>query len=187
MGERKIVSNFFVSLDGVVESPDQWHFPYFDDAMGQAVGAGFERTDAMLMGGTGYREWAAYWPTSTDQPIADIMNNQKKYVVSRTLEKAEWTNTTLIRDDVAETIRRVKAEPGKDIAMSGSATLVRWLLDEGLLDELNLLVHPIVVGKGARLFPDGSPTRPLELVSSEMFPTGVLHLVYRPAAAPPAS
>jgi len=182
--ERKIVANYFVSLDAVVESPDKWHFPYFDDEMGAAVGAGFERSDSLLMGGTLYREWSAYWPTSTDQPIADLMNNQRKYVVSRTLDRAGWNNTTLITgDDVAGQIRQLKAEQGKDIAMSGSATLARWLLGEGLLDEINLLLHPIVVGSGARLFPDGTPQHPLELVSSTAFPTGVLHLVYRPKAA----
>jgi dihydrofolate reductase len=178
--ERKIVSNFFISLDGVVESPDKWHFPYFDDAMGAIVGAGFARTDAMLMGGTLYREWSAYWPTSTDGDVAEVMNNQTKYVVSRTLESADWNNTTLIRDDVAARIRAIKAEPGKDIAMSGSATLMRWLLGEGLVDEIALLMHPIVVGSGARLFPDGTAMQALELVESDTLPTGVLHLVYRP-------
>jgi dihydrofolate reductase len=180
---RKIVANYFISLDGVVESPDQWHFPYFDDQMGDAVNAGFARSDALLMGGTLYREWSAYWPTSDDQPFANIMNNQTKYVVSRTLDRADWTNTTLIRDDVAARIREIKAQPGKDIAMSGSATLARWLLTEDLLDELNLLVHPIVVGTGARLFPNATPRQPLELVDSTAFRSGVLHLVYRPSSA----
>jgi dihydrofolate reductase len=167
----------------VVESPDRWHFPYFDDEMGAAVGAGFERSDTLLMGGRLYREWSAYWPTSDDQPIAGLMNGMPKYVVSRTLDKADWTNTTLIKDDPAARIRELKATDGKDIAMSGSATLARWLLGEGLLDELNLLVHPLVVGTGARLFPDGTPTQPLQLASSAAFRSGVLHLVYRPAPA----
>jgi dihydrofolate reductase len=180
---RRIVANFFASLDGVVESPDKWHFPYFDDQMGAAVGAGFASSDAMLMGGTLYREWSEYWPASTDGDFADVMNTMPKYVVSRTLDRADWNNTTLIRDDVAARIRELKAGPGKDIAMSGSATLVRWLLAEGLLDELNLLVHPIVVGTGARLFPDGTPQQPLQLVESTTFGSGVLHLVYRPTTA----
>ena len=178
--ERKIVSNFFVSLDGVVESPDKWHFPYFDDAMGEVVNAGFARTDAMLMGGTLYREWSEYWPASTDGPIADVMNGQTKYVVSRTLDRADWNNTTLIRENVADRIREIKAQDGQDITMSGSATLMRWLLGEGLVDELALLVHPIVVGTGAKLFPDGTQMQTLELAESSTLPTGVLHLVYRP-------
>ena len=115
---RRIVSNFFISLDGVVESPDQWHFPYFDEQMGQAVQAGFAASDALLMGGTGYREWADYWPKSEDD-FAPIMNNVPKYVVSRTLDRADWSNTTLIKGDSPVTaIRDVKAQPGKDIAMS---------------------------------------------------------------------
>jgi dihydrofolate reductase len=180
---RKIVANYFVSLDGVVESPDKWHFPYFDDQMGAAVGAGFERSDALLMGGTLYREWAAYWPAHNDDDFGPVMNGMTKYVVSRTLDSADWQNTTLIKDDPAARIRELKAGEGKDIAMSGSATLARWLLAEGLLDELNLLVHPLVVGTGARLFPDGTPTQPLQLAESTAFGSGVLHLVYRPAPA----
>ena len=179
---RSIVANFFVSLDGVVESPDKWHFPYFDDEMGAAVGAGFHRSDAMLMGGTLYREWAAYWPEHADDDFGRTMNGMPKYVVSRTLDSADWQNTTLIKGDgPAAAIRELKAGEGKDIAMSGSATLVRWLIGEGLLDELTLLVHPVVVGTGARLFPDGTAQQPLTLAESTTLGSGVLHLVYRPA------
>ena len=178
--DRRIVAHYFVSLDGVVESPDKWHFPYLDDEMGTAIGTGMAESSAMLMGGTLYREWSQYWPASTDE-FADHMNSTPKYVVSRTLDRADWANTTLIRDDVADRIREIKAQPGGPIAMSGSATLARWLLAEGLLDELSLLVHPIVVGTGARIFPDGTPQQPLELASSTAFGSGVLHLRYRPA------
>jgi dihydrofolate reductase len=181
---RRIVAHFFVSLDGVVESPEKWHFGYFNDEMGAAVGAGFETSDALLMGGTNYREWSAYWPASTDQPIADIMNSTTKYVVSNTLTSADWSNTTLITGDgVADQLRAIKALPGKDIAMSGSATLVNWLLEQGLLDELNLLVHPVVVGTGKRLFDTAAGQRGLELVSSRTFSTGVIDATYRPAKA----
>src|SRR4051812_40549697 len=115
---RKIVSNFFISIDGVVESPDQWHFGYFNDEMGAAVGAGFEASDSILMGATNYRQWAAYWPTSTDQPIADLMNGLPKYVVSDSLDTADWNNTTLIRRaEAADRLRELKAQPGKDIAV----------------------------------------------------------------------
>lgn len=179
---RQLVSTFFISLDGVVESPDQWHFAYFDDEMGQAIGAGFARSDALLMGGTLYREWAAYWPANTDE-LAATMNGMTKYVVSRTLERADWANTELLGgdDEAAARIRELKAQPGADIALSGSATLVRWLLARGLLDELTLLVHPVVVGTGSRLFPDGTPTQPLQLVGSATFKSGVVNLTYRPA------
>jgi dihydrofolate reductase len=179
---RKIKSNFFISLDGVVESPDKWHFPYFDDEMGAAVGAGFATTDALLMGRVLYEEWAAYWPEHADEPFGDVMNSMKKYVVSNSLQAAEWQNTELISGDVAQKLTDLKATDGGDIAMSGSATTVRWLLREGLLDELNLLLHPIAVGSGlARLFPPDEPTIALELRSAETFKSGVLNLSYVPA------
>ena len=179
---RKIKSNFFISLDGVVEAPDKWHFPYFDDEMGAAVGAGFADTDAMLMGRVLYEEWAAYWPEHADEPFGDVMNGTKKYVVSSSLQAAEWQNSELIKgDEAAEGLAALKAEDGGDITMSGSATTVRWLLREGLLDELNLLVHPIAVGGGlARLFPPDEPTTPLELLRSQTFESGVLNLSYGP-------
>ncbi len=179
---RKIKSNFFISLDGVVESPDQWHFPYFDDEMGAAVGAGFATTDAILMGRVLYDEWAAYWPDHADEPFGDVINAMKKYVVSDSLQAAGWENTELLRGDAArEALAGLKAQDGGDITMSGSATTVRWLLREGLLDELNLLVHPIAVGGGmARLFPPEEPSVPLRLLSAETFKSGVLNLSYGP-------
>lgn len=177
----KIVANFFISLDGVVESPDQWHFPYFNDEMGAAVGVGVQNAAAYLMGRKLYEEWSAYWPTTDeDQDLAEIFNNARKYVVSNTLEKADWNNTTVISGDVAAKLRELKEQTDGDIQMSGSATTVRWLLANGLLDELNLLVHPIAVGHGQRLFED-TPTHSLELVKSETFKTGVLNLTYVPA------
>jgi dihydrofolate reductase len=179
---RKIKSNFFISLDGVVEAPDKWHFPYFDDEMGTAVGAGFATTDAMLMGRVLYDEWAAYWPEHADEPFGDVMNSMKKYVVSDSLQAAEWQNSELVNGDVAQKLTDIKAQDGGDIAMSGSPTTVRWLLREGLLDELNLLVHPIAVGGGlARLFAADEPSIPLELLRAETFKSGVLNLSYGPA------
>jgi dihydrofolate reductase len=176
----RIVSNFFISLDGVVEAPDQWHFPYFNDEMGNAVGEGVANAEALLMGRVLYDEWADYWPDSNDEPFASFINNTPKYVVSRTLHQATWNNTTVVGSDVATRIRELKETTEGDIAISGSATLVRWLLANGLLDRLNLLLHPIVVGKGQRLFED-TPTHPLRLVSEEAFSTGVLNLSYAPA------
>jgi dihydrofolate reductase len=176
---RKIKSNFFISLDGVVESPDKWHFPYFDDDMGAAVQAGFATADAMLMGRVLYDEWAAYWPEHADEPFGDVMNSMQKYVVSDSLQTAEWQNTELLSGDVARKLAGLKASDGGDIAMSGSATTVRWLLREGLLDELNLLVHPIAVGSGlARLFPPDEETVALQLRHAETFKSGVLNLSY---------
>jgi dihydrofolate reductase len=177
-------SNFFISLDGVVEAPDKWHFPYFDDEMGAAVGAGFATTDAMLMGRVLYEEWAAYWPEHADEPFGEVMNGMKKDVVSNSLDAAEWRNSEIVSGDIAQKLREIKARDGGDISMSGSATTVRWLLREGLLDELNLLVHPIAVGDGlARLFLPDEPSLPLELLSAQTFNSGVLNLSYGPASA----
>ncbi|GLW09644.1 deaminase reductase [Microtetraspora sp. NBRC 13810] len=178
----KIVANFFISLDGVVESPDQWHFPYWSDEMGAVVEAGMQSAGAMLMGRKLYDEWSAYWTTTDiDQDAAKALNSVRKYVVSNTLEKADWNNTTVVSGDVAARLRDLKEQVAGDIQMSGSATTVRWLLANGLLDELNLLVHPIAVGHGRRLFED-TPTHPLKLVKSETFQTGVLNLTYVPDA-----
>jgi dihydrofolate reductase len=178
---RKIKSHFFISLDGVVESPDKWHFPYFDDEMGAAVDAGFSGADALLMGRVLYGEWAAYWPAQADEPFGDVMNSIKKYVLSNSLQTAEWQNSEIVSGDVARKLTDIKNQDGGDITMSGSATTVRWLLREGLLDELNLLVHPIVFGEGmARLFPADEPKTPLELVSARTLKSGVLNLSYVP-------
>jgi dihydrofolate reductase len=177
----KIVSNFFMSLYGVVEAPDQWHFPYFNDEMGAAVGKGMETNRGFLMGRVLYDEWSAFWPAQTDEEFAPFINNAPKYVVTTSLERAEWNNTTIVSGDVAQQLRDLKDATDGDLVVTGSATLVRSLLADGLLDELRLLVHPIVVGHGARLFEDTTP-RPLELVSHEVFSTGVLNLTYAPSA-----
>ena len=181
---RKVIASEFVSLDGVMESPDKWHFPYFNDEMGEAIGAAMSRADAFLLGRVTYEEWAAYWPNQNpdESEISGYMNDTPKYVVSTTLEEPlEWQNSTLIGENVAEEISRLKQQPGKDISISGSGALVRSLLREDLLDELRLMVHPIVVGSGKHLFEDGGDRKPLELVDSQTFGTGVLYLTYRPA------
>ncbi len=181
---RKVIVSEFVSLDGVMESPDKWHFPYFNDEMGQAVGLAMAESDAMLMGRVLYEEWAAFWPNQDpdENPFAARMNGVRKYVVSTTLEEPlGWQNSTLIGDNVAEEISRLKEQPGKDISISGSGTLVQSLLRDDLIDELRLMVHPIVVGSGKRLFTDEGDSKPLGLVGSKTFGTGVLYLTYRPA------
>jgi dihydrofolate reductase len=175
---RKIVAGLFVSLDGVIESPETWHFPYFNDEMGQVVGGLMDTADTMLLGRVTYQAFAGYWPDSKDD-IAEHMNSIPKVVVSTTLESAEWQNTTVVRD-IAE-LATLKQQQGKDISITGSATLVRSLLQADLLDELHLLVHPIVVGNGKRLFEPGGDQKALELTDSKTFSTGVLHLTYRPA------
>ena len=177
---RKIIASLFVSLDGVAEAPDTWHFPYFDEEMGNAVGAAMADCDAMLLGRVQYQEFAAYWPTSEDE-FAGFMNNQKKYVVTTTLTEATWTNTEIITGDVLAGLRALKDTEGKDIAVTGSLTLVRSLLKTGLLDRLQLFVHPLVLGKGARWF-DGLEDVRLTLSSAEVFASGVVNQIYTPAA-----
>jgi dihydrofolate reductase len=186
---RKIVANFFISLDGVVERPDQWHFPYFNDEMGQVVGQGMATSDAMLLGRRTYEEFAAFWPQQPrDEPPADHMNSTAKIVVSNTLATAEWENSRIVRGDaLAAELKRLKQQDGKNIGTVGSATLVRSLLRDGLVDELHLLVHPLVVGSGKRLFEEGTGKVPLKLLTSKTFSTGVLYLVYGRAEEEPTA
>jgi len=174
-----IKSGLFISLDGVIEAPETWHFPYFNDEMGAAVGELMSGNDAMLLGRQTYDEFAAYWPDADPaDPMTAAMNHSRKYVVSGSLTEATWENSTVVGGDVAAELSTLKKDTG--LGTTGSATLVRSLLTLGLVDELHLLVHPIVVGHGKKLFADGE-TVPLELVSSTTFSTGVLHLVYAPA------
>ena len=180
---RKVVAAEFLSLDGVMESPDKWHFPYFNEEMGQAVGEGFASADAMLMGRVNYEECAAFLlgQDAQENPYAAQMNSMQNYVVSTILEASlQWQNSTLIGENVADEIANLKQGEGGDIVISGSGTLVRSLLHLGLLDELKLMVHPIVVGSGKRLFEEEAGQTKLESVDSRTFSTGVLYLTYRP-------
>jgi dihydrofolate reductase len=139
--------------------------------------------DAMLLGRVTYQEFASYWPyqNSADQPFTDYLNNTPKFVVSTTLaEPLKWQNSTLIQENVAEEIAKLKQQPGKSIGITGSGTLVRSLLQDGLLDELGLMVHPIVLGSGKRLFEEGGDQKGLKLVDSKTFSTGVVYLTYQP-------
>jgi len=179
---RKVVSWLFISLDGVVEAPGEWQSDVFDDIMIADLTAQTDAEDAMLMGRVTYQEWEPYWPASTDEPYASHINNMPKYVVSTTLDNVEWgkwEKPTLIKDNLAEEITRLKNQPGKNIGVGGSPTLVRSLLQEGLLDELKLMVHPVVVGKGKRLFNDSDLQR-LKLVASNVTGTGVVIVTYQP-------
>lgn len=177
-----IVSNFFIALDGVVESPNKWQFPYFDDAMGQIITEVMTTSTAYLMGRRLYDEWSAHWPEQgRDDPFAAFINRVPKHVLSTTLTDPTWQNTTVISGDVAAGVASLKQRTDGVIGMSGSATTARWLLANGLLDELSLLVHPVAVGSGHRLFED-SATQPFTLLSCAPLGTGVLHLRYAPAA-----
>jgi dihydrofolate reductase len=181
---RKVVASEIMSLDGVVESPENWSFQFHNDQMEGEIGAAMAASDAMLLGRVTYEGFAAFWPSQggeDDQGFAGYMNNTPKYVVSRTLrEPLEWKNSTLIKGGIAGEISSLRQQPGKDISITGSPTLVGTLLQEDLLDELRLMVHPVVVGSGKRLFEEGGDQKALELVDSKTFDTGVVYLTYRP-------
>jgi dihydrofolate reductase len=178
---RKTTAALFISLDGVTESPEEWQFDHFDDDMMAEMAAFTAGTDAILLGRVTYEEWAPYWPTSADEPFASFINDTPKHVVSTTLEKPlEWRNSTLVAGDLAEEISELKQRPGKNIAVAGSPTLVRSLFQNDLLDELTLMVHPVVAGGGKRLFEGGEDTKRLELSNSKTTRTGVSILTYRP-------
>jgi dihydrofolate reductase len=180
---RKTVAGIFMTLDGVVESPEKWQLRYFDDELGELIETAAANADAMLLGRRTYEEFASFWPSQNgDDPMADYMNDTPKYVVSSTLTELDWRNSILVSGNVAETVDALKRQPGGNIQIYGSPTLVRSLLRDGLLDQLDLLVHPIVVGGGQRLFEDGDYGTMLRLVASRTFDTGVLALTYAPAA-----
>jgi dihydrofolate reductase len=184
---RKIIANLFISLDGVVEEPGDWHFPYFNDEMGEAVGAVLGTADTMLLGRKTYDDHAGAWPEreaegGEDAEFAKVLGDARKIVVSHQRLELGWRNSEQLQGDLVEAVTALKNEPGEgNIAMSGSISVVRQLLAAGLLDELRLLVHPIAVRKGMRLFDEGDTPIPLKLLSSETFSTGVLSLVYGPA------
>jgi dihydrofolate reductase len=178
---RRIVAVELVSVDGVMESPETWAFPYSNEEMEEANASGMSASDALLLGRATYEALAAFWPHQPGgTPMVDYINSVAKYVVSGSLEEPlEWNNSALIEGNVAEEIADLKRRPGKDITILGSGALVRSLLGDGLLDELRLMIHPVILGRGKRLFEEGDDRRALELVDSKTFGTGVLYLTYR--------
>jgi dihydrofolate reductase len=184
---RKIIAGLFISLDGVVDAPNEWHFPYYNDEMGAAVDATLGQADTVLFGRTTYDSFAGAWPEreaagEEDAALAKKLGDVRKIVVSNQQLEFTWRNSEQLQGDFVEAVTALKNEPGDGtIGLSGSVSVVRQLIAAGLLDELHLLVHPIAVRKGMRLFDEGEPTIPLTLVSSQTFKTGVLNLVYAPA------
>jgi dihydrofolate reductase len=183
---RAITAGLFIALDGVVEAPDQWHFPYFNEEMGAAVAATLGAADTVLFGRKTYDSFAAAWPEreaagEEDADFAKTLGDARKIVVSKQKLEFTWRNSEQLEGDLVEAVTALKNKPGGNITLSGSVSVVRQLLAAGLLDELHLLVHPIAVRRGMRLFDEGETPIPLRLISSETFETGVLSLVYRPA------
>ncbi|MCC6614988.1 MAG: dihydrofolate reductase [Anaerolineae bacterium] len=174
---RRIVVTEFLSLDGVMESP-MWTFPYWNDEIAQFKGDESNAGDALLLGRVTYQGFAAAWPGSKDEG-APYFNNVRKYVVSTSLDSADWNNSVLIKDNVVDEIRRLKQQDGKDIVVHGSGKLIQTLIANDLVDEYRLLIYPLTLGKGQRLFEDGAQIK-LKLVTSKAMSSGVVALVYEP-------
>jgi dihydrofolate reductase len=177
---RRIVWSEYISLDGVVDEPGQWSIPYFSDDLAQYKYDELFASDALLLGRVTYEAFAAAWPTmeELEGDFAVRMNTLPKYVASTTLEKAEWNNSTVIRDNVPEEVAKLKDQAGEDILIGGSGALAETLLQHNLIDELRMLVHPIAVGAGKRLFEGGTESIPVELVDARTFESGVVALTY---------
>ena len=193
---RKLVVGTFLTLDGVMQAPGGpeedpsggfthggWSVPFFDDTMGKAMDEWMRKAGAFLLGRKTYEIFAAHWPHVSD-PIADILNNSPKYVASRTLDRVDWKGSTLIKGDVAEGVRRLKAETGGEIQVHGSGDLIQTLLEHNLVDEFRLWISPIVLGKGKRLFGEGTVPAGLELVETRQATTGSMLHVYRLSGKP---
>jgi dihydrofolate reductase len=182
---RKIVAGLAITLDGVVESPSS-HWLLFNDEMNEVIGAGVAQSDAILLGRNTYLQFAELWPKlGSDVPMADFMNNTPKYIVSSSLTTLDWANSSLVTGDLAEEVAQLKERPGKNIQIPGSPRLVRSLLRDGLLDGLSLMVHPIVLGAGMRLFDEVTNRIGLKLIESRTLSTGVLCVTYQPLNAIP--
>jgi dihydrofolate reductase len=182
----KLISTLFISADGIAEIDPDWHFPYFDENMGRAVGEDYDTADVLLLGRETYDSFAGAWPEreaagGEDAGLAKALGDARKIVLSNQKLEFTWRNSEQLEGDLVEAVTALKNEPGENIALSGSVSVVRQLLAAGLLDELHLLVHPIAVRKGMRLFDEGETPIPLKLISSQAFKTGVLNLVYAPA------
>jgi dihydrofolate reductase len=195
----KLTTTTQLSVDGVMQGNgpskvdrqagferDGWALPHFDVESGRFVGEVFDRADAFLFGRRTYDIFAPYWGAMGpgSGPIADALNTKPKYVASTTLTEPVWADTTVLSGDLAAAVRELKSRPGGELQVHGSGALIRWLLDEDLVDELNLLVCPVVVGQGTRLFPQTGPDMALDLVESRAFPKGLTLQVYRPAGRP---
>jgi dihydrofolate reductase len=175
---RKIVAGLAVTLDGVVDSPSG-NWMMFNDEMQEIIDAGVAEADAILLGRRTYLEFAAMWPRlGGDVPMADFMNGTPKYVASSTLRSLEWAGSTLLTGDLAAELTELKRRPGKNIQVPGSPRLVRSLLADGLLDELSLMIHPVVLGTGARLFDGQADRMDLKLQDSRTLGTGVISATY---------
>ena len=186
----KVISTLFISADGVAEIDPDWHFPYFDENMGRAVGEDYDTSNVLLIGRVTYDSFAGAWPDreaagGDDSSFARQLGDVRKVVVSRQPLEFSWRNSELIEGGLVDAVSALKEDPGVDgILIPGSISVVQQLLAEGLVDELRLLVHPVAARKGRRLFDEGDAPYHLRLVTSEVFPTGVIRVIYSPTAKP---
>ena len=191
----KLTALVFLTLDGVYQGPggpDEdrrggferggWQAPFGDEETGRFITSAYERMDAMLLGRVTWDIWAGYWPLHDGgDPVSHGINVLPKYVPSTTLKDPAWQNTHVIDGDVEAAVRELKLQPGRDLLLQGSGKLLRWLLEHDLVDELNLVIYPLVLGDGLRLFPEQGPTHRLQLLESKTTPDGVMLQTYRPA------
>lgn len=176
----KITAQLFVSLDGVVEAPEKWHFPFLNDEMTAAVSTFFDRADTLLLGRATYEIFANSWPHRPDEEfLAERINSMPKLVASSHANVTGWRNSSIAETDLRAQLVRLTAEREATIAIAGSITLVRWLIQKRLLDELELMIHPVVLGQGEQLFAPGFEPTTFNLAQTTIFATGVLHLRYR--------
>jgi dihydrofolate reductase len=186
----KVISTLFISADGVAEIDPDWHFPYFDENMGRAVGEDYDTSNVLLIGRVTYDSFAGAWPDreaagGDDASFARQLGDVRKIVVSRQPLEFSWRHSELIEGGLVEAVTALKADPGVEgILIPGSISVVQQLLAEGLVDELRLLVHPVAARKGRRLFDDGDAPYHLRMVSAEVFPTGVIRVIYSQTTGP---
>jgi dihydrofolate reductase len=182
---RRLVVSEYVTLDGIVESPEQWQFPYLSPDVAEFIQTQIAGFETLLLGRRTYDVFAAAWPSRTNNEfgVADKLNRMPKFVVSTTLQRVDWNNSTLIPKDVTKEVGRLKQGSKGEVAVIGSATLARWLMEHDLVDEIRLLVHPVVVGRGQRLFPEGTKQVGMRVVESRVFQSGVIGLSLQPAPA----
>ncbi|GAB3332984.1 dihydrofolate reductase family protein [Micromonospora halotolerans] len=186
----KVISTLFISADGVAEIDPDWHFPYFDENMGRAVSEDYDAADVLLIGRETYDSFAGAWPEreaagGDDAPFAKQLGDVRKVVVSRQPLQFSWRNSELIEGDLLDAVRALKADTGsKGILIPGSISVVQQLLAAGLVDELRLLVHPVAARKGRKLFDDGDTPYHFRVTTTEVFPTGVIRVIYAPTPAP---
>jgi dihydrofolate reductase len=179
---RRIINSTFVSLDGVIEHLERWHFEYHDDESRAIAAELVSGADALLMGRRTYEGFAEAWPSRAGDPLADKMNGMRKYVASTTLKTAEWSNSTIIEGDLVEAVAEIKRQPGQDIVMYGYGPVAQALLQHDLLDEIQLWVHPVFVGLGERegtLIREGNSAK-LKLLDNRTIGSGIVILTYQP-------